>query len=157
MPVIASPLSRQFQCCVELPQLSEYFRHRMIEPTLVGQSFKWCTLIGRRRSSTAGIEYVSRQSNVTRRASVMTLVSSVPDWISRIISTRSCTRLFAIPVGGNVSDPLKARVLDPLFTTTATNRDLLGSGRGLGVALERRYAQAFHGHRRGPPDHKSPV
>jgi signal transduction histidine kinase len=40
---------------------------------------------------------------------------------------------------------LRARVFDPLFTTTATNRDPLGSGMGLGLALVKRGVESFDG------------
>ncbi|MGD0941516.1 MAG: sensor histidine kinase [Terracidiphilus sp.] len=47
--------------------------------------------------------------------------------------------------GVGIPEALKPRIFDPLFTTTAANRDPLGSGLGLGLALVRRCAQAFGG------------
>lgn len=40
---------------------------------------------------------------------------------------------------------LKGRIFDPLFTTTAANRDPLGSGMGLGLTLVQRGVKAFGG------------
>jgi signal transduction histidine kinase len=40
---------------------------------------------------------------------------------------------------------LKERIFDPLFTTTAANRDPLGSGMGLGLTLVQRGVKAFGG------------
>lgn len=47
--------------------------------------------------------------------------------------------------GIGIPTALKERVFDPLYTTTATNNDPLGSGMGLGLALVRRGAAAFRG------------
>jgi signal transduction histidine kinase len=40
---------------------------------------------------------------------------------------------------------LRSRVFDPLFTTTASNRDPLGSGLGLGLTLVKRAVTTFNG------------
>lgn len=47
--------------------------------------------------------------------------------------------------GVGIPGPLQARVFDPLFTTTESRNDPLGSGMGLGLALVRRGAEAFGG------------
>ena len=47
--------------------------------------------------------------------------------------------------GVGIPPVLKDRVFDPLFTTTDSRRDPLGSGMGLGLALVRRASEAFGG------------
>lgn len=47
--------------------------------------------------------------------------------------------------GIGIPAPLRERVFDPLFTTTASHGDPLGSGMGLGLTLVRRGAEAFGG------------
>jgi signal transduction histidine kinase len=47
--------------------------------------------------------------------------------------------------GVGIPSALRSRVFDPLFTTTSSNRDPLGSGMGLGLSLVRRSVQAFDG------------
>ena len=47
--------------------------------------------------------------------------------------------------GIGIPTVLQERVFDPLFTTTASSKDPLGSGMGLGLALVRRGAAAFGG------------
>lgn len=47
--------------------------------------------------------------------------------------------------GIGIPNLLKERVFDPLFTTTDSSQDPLGSGMGLGLALVRRGAAAFGG------------
>ena len=47
--------------------------------------------------------------------------------------------------GIGIPAALKDRVFDPLFTTTASRNDPLGSGMGLGLTLVRRSAEAFGG------------
>jgi signal transduction histidine kinase len=47
--------------------------------------------------------------------------------------------------GVGIPTALRKRVFDPLFTTTATHRDPLGSGMGLGLALLQRGVAAYGG------------
>ena len=47
--------------------------------------------------------------------------------------------------GVGIPSALQDRIFDPLFTTTGTNRDPLGSGMGLGLTLVRRGAESFGG------------
>lgn len=47
--------------------------------------------------------------------------------------------------GIGIPATLHERVFDPLFSTTSSNRDPLGSGMGLGLSLVRRGAEAFGG------------
>jgi signal transduction histidine kinase len=47
--------------------------------------------------------------------------------------------------GIGIPSTLRHRVFDPLFTTTENNRDPLGSGMGLGLALVKRGAESFGG------------
>ena len=47
--------------------------------------------------------------------------------------------------GVGIPGALRDRVFDPLFTTTDTRRDPLGSGMGLGLSLVRRGVEAFGG------------
>jgi signal transduction histidine kinase len=54
-------------------------------------------------------------------------------------------RLQVSDTGIGIPAALTERIFDPLFSTTDTKRDLLGSGMGLGLTLVRRGAQAFKG------------
>lgn len=47
--------------------------------------------------------------------------------------------------GIGIPEVLRTRIFDPLFTTTSSNADPLGSGMGLGLTLVRRGAEAFGG------------
>jgi signal transduction histidine kinase len=47
--------------------------------------------------------------------------------------------------GVGIPSALSSRIFDPLFTTTADNRDPLGSGMGLGLSLVRRSVESFGG------------
>jgi signal transduction histidine kinase len=47
--------------------------------------------------------------------------------------------------GVGIPPTLRERVFDPLFTTTASRNDPLGSGMGLGLSLVRRTVEAFGG------------
>lgn len=54
-------------------------------------------------------------------------------------------RLQVSDTGVGIPAAMTERIFDPLFTTTDTKRDLLGSGMGLGLTLVKRGAQAFKG------------
>jgi signal transduction histidine kinase len=54
-------------------------------------------------------------------------------------------RLQVSDTGVGIPSVLEERIFDPLFTTTDSNRDPLGSGMGLGLTLVRRRAKAFGG------------
>ncbi len=47
--------------------------------------------------------------------------------------------------GVGIPTALEKRIFDPLFTTTSSNRDPLGSGMGLGLSLVQRGAKAYDG------------
>jgi signal transduction histidine kinase len=47
--------------------------------------------------------------------------------------------------GVGIPSSLRERVFDPLFTTTGSNNDPLGSGLGLGLTVIKRGAEAFNG------------
>lgn len=62
--------------------------------------------------------------------------------------------------GIGITGALRERVFDPLFTTTQSQNDPLGSGMGLGLALVRRGAEAFGGKAdlvEPPPDYATCV
>ena len=62
--------------------------------------------------------------------------------------------------GIGIPSALQERVFDPLFTTTESQNDPLGSGMGLGLALVRRGAEAFGGRAElvsPPPDYATCV
>jgi len=48
--------------------------------------------------------------------------------------------------GVGIPGALRERIFDPLFTTTQSQNDPLGSGMGLGLALVRQGVEAFRGH-----------
>lgn len=53
--------------------------------------------------------------------------------------------LTASDTGIGIPGALRSRVFDPLFTTTASNRDPLGSGLGLGLTLVKRAVETYGG------------
>jgi signal transduction histidine kinase len=54
-------------------------------------------------------------------------------------------RLEVSDTGIGIPQSLRSRVFEPLFTTTATNRDPLGSGMGLGLSLIKKGVEAHGG------------
>lgn len=54
-------------------------------------------------------------------------------------------RLQVSDTGIGIPAAMSERIFDPLFTTTDTKRDLIGSGMGLGLTLVKRGVQAFKG------------
>ncbi len=63
----------------------------------------------------------------------------------RAWNDRKFHRLQVSDTGVGIPVPVRSRVFDPLFTTTESRTDPLGSGMGLGLALVRRSASAFGG------------
>jgi signal transduction histidine kinase len=63
----------------------------------------------------------------------------------RAWNDRHFHRLQVSDTGIGVPAPVRERIFDPLFTTTDSRRDPLGSGMGLGLALVKRGAEAFGG------------
>jgi signal transduction histidine kinase len=61
-------------------------------------------------------------------------------WNSRTLHTLSVS-----DTGVGLPVALRERVFDPLFSTTASNKDPLGSGMGLGLTLVKRGVEAFGG------------
>jgi signal transduction histidine kinase len=53
--------------------------------------------------------------------------------------------LEVLDTGVGIPNALRERVFDPLFTTTASNRDPLGSGLGLGLTLVKRAVESYGG------------
>jgi signal transduction histidine kinase len=53
--------------------------------------------------------------------------------------------LTASDTGIGIPAALRSRVFDPLFTTTSSNRDPLGSGLGLGLTLVKRAVETYGG------------
>jgi signal transduction histidine kinase len=53
--------------------------------------------------------------------------------------------LEALDTGIGIPSALRHRVFDPLFTTTASNQDPLGSGMGLGLSLVKRGVESYGG------------
>jgi signal transduction histidine kinase len=63
----------------------------------------------------------------------------------RAWNDRKFHRLQVSDTGVGIPGPVRNKVFDPLFTTTESRTDPLGSGMGLGLALVRRSASAFGG------------
>ena len=72
--------------------------------------------------------------------------SSDPQTIAfRAWNERSWHTIEVSDTGVGIDDTLRDRVFDPLFTTTSSRQDPLGSGMGLGLTLVRRGAAAYGG------------
>lgn len=65
--------------------------------------------------------------------------------VFRAWNERSWHILEVSDTGVGIDDALRDRVFDPLFTTTSSRLDPLGSGMGLGLTLVRRGANAYGG------------
>ena len=84
--------------------------------------------------------YTNALKAVTAKAGVDRHEIAVRAW-----NERGVHRLQVSDTGIGIPSALQERIFDPLFTTTDSNRDPLGSGMGLGLTLVRRGAKAFGG------------
>ena len=84
--------------------------------------------------------YTNALKAVTARAGADRHEIAVRAW-----NERGVHRLQVSDTGIGIPSALEERIFDPLFTTTDSNRDPLGSGMGLGLTLVRRGAKAFGG------------
>jgi len=84
--------------------------------------------------------YTNALKAVTARAGAEHQEIAVRAWIEK-----GSHRLQVSDTGVGIPSALEERIFDPLFTTTESNRDPLGSGMGLGLTLVRRGAKAFGG------------
>ena len=84
--------------------------------------------------------YTNALKAVTARAGADRHEIAVRAW-----NDKGIHRLQVSDTGVGIPSALEERIFDPLFTTTDSNRDPLGSGMGLGLTLVRRGAKAFGG------------
>ncbi len=84
--------------------------------------------------------YTNALKAVTGRAGAERQEIAVRAW-----NEKGFHRLQVSDTGVGIPGALQERIFDPLFTTTDSNRDPLGSGMGLGLTLVRRGAKAFGG------------
>lgn len=84
--------------------------------------------------------YTNALKAVTARAGAEHQEIAVRAW-----NEKGFHRLQVSDTGVGIPSALEERIFDPLFTTTDSNRDPLGSGMGLGLTLVRRGAKAFGG------------
>jgi signal transduction histidine kinase len=84
--------------------------------------------------------YTNALKAVTAKAGADAREIAIRAW-----NERSVHKLQVSDTGIGIPEPLEERIFDPLFSTTDSNRDPLGSGMGLGLTLVRRGAQAFGG------------
>lgn len=84
--------------------------------------------------------YTNALKAVTARAGAERQEIAVRAW-----NEKGVHRLQVSDTGIGIPSALQERIFDPLFTTTDSNRDPLGSGMGLGLTLVRRGARAFGG------------
>ena len=84
--------------------------------------------------------YTNALKAVTARAGAERQEIAVRAW-----NEKGFHRLQVSDTGVGIPSALEERIFDPLFTTTDSNRDPLGSGMGLGLTLVRRGAKAFGG------------
>jgi signal transduction histidine kinase len=84
--------------------------------------------------------YTNALKAVTARAGAEHQEIAVRAW-----NEKGFHRLQVSDTGVGIPSALQERIFDPLFTTTDSNRDPLGSGMGLGLTLVRRGAKAFGG------------
>jgi signal transduction histidine kinase len=84
--------------------------------------------------------YTNALKAVTARSGAPAREIAVRAW-----NEKNIHKLQISDTGAGIPSALAERIFDPLFTTTESNRDPLGSGMGLGLTLVRKGAKAFGG------------